>query len=178
MKANDVANFFIEVGSYNEGTEMTNARINKLLYFAQGWHLALKDSPLFDEEIEAWGFGPVVKDIYFKYKNNGDNAIKKTDDNFNIDTVDADDFDFLSDVFAFYANDSTYSLINKTHEAGTPWSKVYAPMRNNVISKDEIKKYFKENNEFKTFNDVLETLPKEGYINNEGYTVLPKDYEG
>ena len=51
MKAIDVANFFITVGLMNEGTEMTNARINKLLYFAQGWHLAKTGEPLFNEKI-------------------------------------------------------------------------------------------------------------------------------
>ena len=88
MKVIDVANFFITVGSYNEGSEMTNARINKLLYFAQGRHLATYGKPLFDEKIEAWKFGPIIEEIYHSFKSYGNNIITKTKGEFDIEEMD------------------------------------------------------------------------------------------
>lgn len=177
LNANDVANFFIEVGSYNDNTEMTNARINKLLYFAQGWHLALKGTPLFNEDFEAWDYGPIINSIYQKYKSHKKGLITKPDDDFSIDDISEDDFEFLSDVFTFYVNDSTYALIKETHKKDSPWERVYACGMNNKINKEDIKNYFIKNNNFRSFKDVINTLPKEANINNEGYTVLPKEYE-
>ena len=61
--AQDVANFFI--GRFQEAQDpVTNLKLQKLLYYAQGWYLAFFDEPLFDERIEAWLHGPVVPPIY------------------------------------------------------------------------------------------------------------------
>jgi uncharacterized phage-associated protein len=39
-------------------------KLHKLLYYCQGWHLALTGQPLFGEEIEAWANGPVVAEFW------------------------------------------------------------------------------------------------------------------
>ncbi len=39
-------------------------KLHKLLYYAAGWHLGFTGEPLFDEDIEAWQYGPVVPSIY------------------------------------------------------------------------------------------------------------------
>jgi len=39
-------------------------KIQKLLYYAQGWSLAWRDDQLFEEPIEAWAQGPVVGIIW------------------------------------------------------------------------------------------------------------------
>lgn len=174
MKVIDVANFFITVGSYNEGSEMTNARINKLLYFAQGRHLATYGKPLFDEKIEAWKFGPIIEEIYHSFKSYGNNIITKTKGEFDIEEMDDDDFQFLSDVFTNYADYSTSALIDKTHENGSPWSQVYIPNKNVVIPQNLMKKYFSKMPAMRTVSDSLQNIPTIGYINDEGYTVLPK----
>lgn len=38
-------------------------QLNKLLYYAQGWHLAWFDEPLFPEQIQAFKMGPVVAEV-------------------------------------------------------------------------------------------------------------------
>jgi uncharacterized phage-associated protein len=52
-------------------------KLQKLLYFAQGTHFALYDEELFEDDLEAWVHGPVVRDIYFKFKNYGKRPIDK-----------------------------------------------------------------------------------------------------
>ncbi|MDR1166980.1 MAG: DUF4065 domain-containing protein [Deltaproteobacteria bacterium] len=46
-------------------SELTPLKLQKELYFAQGWHLAYHDVPLFEDPIEAWKYGPVVSSVYF-----------------------------------------------------------------------------------------------------------------
>jgi uncharacterized phage-associated protein len=41
-----------------------DVKTHKLLYYAQGWHLAWTGVPLFEEEIEAWALGPVVSTLW------------------------------------------------------------------------------------------------------------------
>ncbi|MEH2444259.1 MAG: type II toxin-antitoxin system antitoxin SocA domain-containing protein [Nostoc sp.] len=56
----NVARYFI-VRAYEDSieAEMTNMKVQKLLYYAQNLHLAMYDEPLFEEEIQAWRYGPV-----------------------------------------------------------------------------------------------------------------------
>ena len=56
----DVANELIRVAHEN-GKSISNMKLQKLLYLAQGIHLALENgAPLFEDTIEAWKYGPVV----------------------------------------------------------------------------------------------------------------------
>jgi len=65
----DVADYFLHVADMDDGDEgITNLKLQKLVYYAQGFHLALYGSPLFSDEIVAWQHGPVVVALYEKYK--------------------------------------------------------------------------------------------------------------
>lgn len=48
--------------------ECTTMKLQKLLYYCQGWHLAWCGVPLFDADIEAWTDGPVVREIYKSHR--------------------------------------------------------------------------------------------------------------
>lgn len=60
LSAIDVAKYFLILVDREAGDTITELKLQKLMYIAQGIHLALYDSPLFKEEIEAWQDGPVV----------------------------------------------------------------------------------------------------------------------
>ena len=45
----------------------THKQLQKLCYYAQAWHLALLNRPLFDEEFQAWIHGPVCPTLYAHY---------------------------------------------------------------------------------------------------------------
>ena len=47
---------------------MTAKKLEKLAYYAQAWHLAWHPEPLFDDEIQAWREGPVVKRLYENHR--------------------------------------------------------------------------------------------------------------
>lgn len=46
------------------GGRLGGWKLHKLLYYCQGWHLALTESPMFRERIEAWDQGPVVASLW------------------------------------------------------------------------------------------------------------------
>jgi len=58
-----VAKFVIQNTS-----QVSNLKLQKLLYYVQGWHLGLYGSIVFPERIEAWVHGPVVPDVFFHYR--------------------------------------------------------------------------------------------------------------
>lgn len=159
-KVEDVARFFIALAQQQNrnccGDLMTNLRLQKLLYFAQGWYLQRYGQPLFDAPIEAWKFGPVVPTIYQAYKNNGNNGIEGVaapDDG----AFTQEEFDLLMDVAREYYPYSTGYLVNLSHAPDSPWSKTKSSA---VISQDMMKQYFSKG-QLKSFDDILDGYPTE-----------------
>jgi uncharacterized phage-associated protein len=55
----DVAAFIL-----HEKGSITAMKLQKLVYYCQAWSLIWDEQPLFEESIEAWTNGPVVRDLY------------------------------------------------------------------------------------------------------------------
>jgi len=69
-----VANYFIKKG-IDTKKSVSPMKLQKLVYFAHGWRLALYNSPLIDEAIQAWQYGPVIPGIYHEFKHYGNRDI-------------------------------------------------------------------------------------------------------
>ena len=54
--------------SHEKHDPVSNLKLQKLLYYAQAWYLALYGKPLFDDPIEAWVHGPVVPCVFRQYR--------------------------------------------------------------------------------------------------------------
>ncbi len=65
-KLQSVANYFLYVAN-RSGMSINNKKLQKLVYYAQAWHLVLCNDSLFEDQIEAWVNGPVVKDLWSQY---------------------------------------------------------------------------------------------------------------
>lgn len=59
----DVAVYILE-----QQSPITSMKLQKLLYYCQAWSLVWDEEPLFSEPIEAWGSGPVVRELYQAYE--------------------------------------------------------------------------------------------------------------
>jgi uncharacterized phage-associated protein len=157
--ATAVANWFIEKNQ-TDRSNLTHLKLQKLLYYAQGWHLAFFDVPLFEDPIEAWRHGPVVGSLYltlYKYKKqeisdliqklvviNGvlNQTIPKITFN------NSKEEDFLTSFWDQYSKIKVWTLVNSTHVIGSPWEQVYTKLKLNtnvssIIPIDLIKSYFK-----------------------------------
>jgi len=75
MPSNAVADYFLVLTDTNAGDSITNLKMQKLAYYGQAWHLALKGEPIFHDPIQAWPHGPVVPSLYHRFKGNGWSSI-------------------------------------------------------------------------------------------------------
>lgn len=143
MKAIDVARYFLLVASSLEaGDTISNLKMQKMLYYAQGWHFAHFNTPLFDDEIEAWKHGPVVRQVYNEFKKYGRDAISFDElDSFDKNTINSDEQEFITFVFKRLSRISAWELAELTHKE-PPYKDNFVEAMNNNIPKDEIKNYF------------------------------------
>jgi uncharacterized phage-associated protein len=65
--AENVADHLLALAD-ERGVEVNNLKLQKLLYYAQAWHLGRFGSPLFPEKFQAWSTGPAIPALYWKYK--------------------------------------------------------------------------------------------------------------
>lgn len=153
----DIARYIINHLN-EENSSVSNLKLQKLLYFVQGFFLAIKDEPCFNDRIEAWDFGPVVPNAYHEFKEFGSNGIpmiktyfKFNSDNFwDSETVEFDDKvindndkELINAVLDLYKNYSATALVRLTHNQD-PWSNTYDQgCKNLIISNESIKEYFK-----------------------------------
>lgn len=72
----DIANKLLTLADECCGELMSNMKLQKMLYYQQGYHLALFDEPLFEDDLEAWMYGPAVPIVYDYYEINGNNGIQ------------------------------------------------------------------------------------------------------
>jgi len=135
--AKDVARFFLTLSEPDEGDFISNLKLQKLCYYAQGFSLALRGKPLFPDQLFAWDHGPVVPELYRAYKEHGGNAIPVPED-FDLKRLKKDERALLADVWNAYGQFSAWKLRNMTHEE-PPW--VNTP-RGEVITRKALREYF------------------------------------
>jgi len=126
-----------EVG--DSGELMTNMKLQKMLYYEQGFHLACFGTPLFEEDIEAWQYGPVVPVVYEHYKQYGGEGLKPVE-TLNV-VLDDEEMSIFNQVFEMFNKFSAIGLMNMTHNE-RPWISAGTPSRGNVIDKQVLKDYF------------------------------------
>jgi uncharacterized phage-associated protein len=114
--ANKVADYLIRF-SHEHGNLVSNLALQKLVYYAQAWHLALKDNPLFDDKIEAWVHGPVVPSVYHRFKKHRWNPIPDQPDDPGLGKSVKD---HLDEVMEVYSGFSASQLELMTHKE-LPW---------------------------------------------------------
>lgn len=126
---------------------LTHLKLQKLLYYAQGICLSKNNHVLFNDKIEAWEHGPVIKKVFNQFSSKGRNEIVLEDapiDVLIIREIEADEEarDVLNMTYENFAIYTTWQLRNMTHEVGSPWYLTYAPNKNKEINVNLIKKYF------------------------------------
>ncbi len=145
-----VVNEFIERSFRDAVRDLTPMKLQKLVYFAQGWSLALAGKPLFNDPIEAWQFGPVVKTLYRRLKRYGRSSIKdylrpENSDPLMLEAKAEGERKIVEEVWRVYKNYSGCALVTLTHNEGTPWSVAVEQADNAFgaeINREVIREYF------------------------------------
>ena len=136
----DIANKILVKASNSEVEELIcNLKLQKMLYYMQGFHLAYFEKPLFDDDIEAWMYGPVVPKVYDAFKSNGNAGIQYQGDV--IKLTDKEEVLF-NEVYRVYGAYSAIGLMNLTHSE-MPWKSTPTGL-GSVIEKEKMMTYFKK----------------------------------
>lgn len=133
----DVANYLLAQSSPECGDYISNLKLQKLLYYAQGVSLAMLDAPLFDEDILNWEHGPVVRSVYNHFRENGADIIVPPAD-FDGSMFAPEQKEVMNEVYDVFGQFSAWKLRDMTHQE-KPWA---STNRNDVIPKELIKEYF------------------------------------
>lgn len=144
-----IANRFLQIAE-EQGEPVTPMKLQKFVYFAHGWHLALKNEPLCSEAVQAWEWGPVFPDLYHEIKRWGNGPVQSRVQVFDLDgpsflnTPDIPESDtyvrgLCQRIWDVYGGMSAVALSVLTHQPGAPWGG--AP-RGQAIPNSRIKQYF------------------------------------
>lgn len=128
-----IANFFIDKGCQTKNL-VDPMKLQKLVYFAHGWCLAIYGRPLIDERIEAWTYGPVVPSLYHAIKHNGSAPLESPialrpsvfdDKPPRVDHDDNETVELLERIWEVYGKHSSLSLSQMSHDPEGAWHKIW-----------------------------------------------------
>lgn len=117
--ATAIANYFLDRANA-AGQEITPMKMQKLVYIAHGWNLAIHGEPLIDEPVEAWRYGPVIPSLFQEFKKYGASPITYYADGTRLPNG-ANVRDVLNQVMGVYGNKDAIHLMRLTHAKGSPW---------------------------------------------------------
>ncbi|CAA2108963.1 hypothetical protein MBUL_04456 (plasmid) [Methylobacterium bullatum] len=115
--ANEIAAWFVGNIDRDAGDSITHLKLQKLVYYAQAWSLALRGAPLFEEDLQAWAHGPVAESVYKVYRGAGWDALPPPEQ---VPEVSAEVAEHLSSILATYGDFSAKHLERMTHSEA-PW---------------------------------------------------------
>ena len=144
IDAIEISKFFLSKRS------LTPKKIQKLVYYAYAWFIALNNQSsdkieniLFEETPEAWIHEPVFPSLYREYKSYNWNEVPQVQEpNFNNEDLKS----FLNDVWNTFGKFSADQLEYMTHQE-LPWINARNNVggtepSNNIISKKDIFTYY------------------------------------
>ncbi len=111
-----------------DGNTVTHLKLQKLCYYAQGYSLALLSEPMFDEPIEAWEHGPVVRELWNQYKTYGKAPIGAPSRTPEIEPYRAK---VLEEVHRRFGWMTAWDLRNRTHDE-VPWREAWFQPENDA----------------------------------------------
>lgn len=123
-----VANAFLSLAK-EEGKNLTNMQVQKLVFFAHGVHLGAYNQPLITEKVKAWTFGPVIPPLYNKLRGYGNGHVTSL---IELDAEEHDDVRshpkanaVINSVWQKYGGYTGSKLSAISHAQGSPWDTVW-----------------------------------------------------
>lgn len=144
VTASEVARYIINAFHESEDA-ITNMKVQKLLYYVQGWHLGLYNKPVFAGDFQAWVHGPVQCEVYNEYKHYKWESISAAVEK---PQLDIELVNHIEEVLESYGGETAYELELLTHREW-PWLKARDDLpsderSNNIISQETMQEYFLE----------------------------------
>ena len=172
----DIANFYIQLVHSLPDDSIDNLKLNKLLYYVQGWSLNRLGRVMFREDIQAWDLGPVIPAVYHQFKACGKRSIEAPEAEFDESRLSTEELELLIDVYRFYGKYTGWALKEMTHEAGSPWDMAYEQNKNRIIPVESLKEHFAKET-LPSFELKNLSIPVVQYIPAEWDTVEDAVYD-
>lgn len=119
---------------------ISNLQLQKILYYVQGEYMKKNNGQaLFNDDIEAWQYGPVVPNVYYKFNIFSSGKID-TQQTMN-EPIRKDDYKDIDSIIECKSKLSPWELVKSTHSE-LPWKKNYELGKNCLISKEDLKTFF------------------------------------
>lgn len=118
-RAIDIARYIINKCT-SDDHPISNLQLQKILYYVQKAFLD-EDMALFEDDFEAWQFGPVVPAVYYQYCGFGATPIRME---YNITLDDADRI-IIDPIVEKKRILYPWDMVNDTHMEGKAWNEIY-----------------------------------------------------
>lgn len=144
---NDVANYLLHLRNENLDNglnfSLTNLKMQKLLYFCHAMFAVSHkgDRLIEDTDFQAWRYGPVIPEIYYRFNLYGQNEIPP-DIEYGFDNLKNNEMEIINKVWETLRDKSAFDLVEISHATGSPWHNSYNEGTNNIINHNDIYKYF------------------------------------
>jgi uncharacterized phage-associated protein len=137
-----VANAFLDIAR-QDGKKLTNMKLQKLVYIAHGWHLALFGDPLIYDDVYAWQWGPVIPPLYEHLRQYGSGVVSELirDSSTPVDPASRE-MHLIKAIWQKYGGMSAIQLSGITHQPNTPWSDAWRTWQYSKISDSRIKEHY------------------------------------
>lgn len=125
-----VADFILREGLRQGAVDLTNIKLNRLVYIAHGWSLGFLHEPLVADDAEVWKYGPTFSRLFYwidsRLEYPGD-VISEPDfftEKIGADCIAEQDEQtcrLLRHVCGIYMEKTVAELILLTYSDGSPW---------------------------------------------------------
>ena len=139
MNAVSLSNYVISLFE-ERNVPITNLKLQKVLYYIQGYFYKHFGKAAFSDEIYNWQYGPVVPAVYYEYNDNGSVPLKSRL-SFEDCSIPDNEKKLIVSVVEKCAGIATSKLVSMTHSE-SPWKNA---VLGNVIDKKSIETFFKYN---------------------------------
>lgn len=151
-----IANEFLKRAK-KEGHTLTQMQLQKLVYIAHGWNLAINGEPLTIDRPQAWDYGPVYSELWDALRHYGRSPVtepikigdyvagmfRENADEEARASLSKDEKELIDTVYETYGKFDAYQLSALTHQEGTPWDSVFSQGHRKGEIRDElIRKHF------------------------------------
>ncbi len=143
MKVLNLAEYIIRHAE-GQGTFVTNLKLQKTLYYLQGYSLKKFEEAAFDDDILNWQYGPVAPTAYFAYSSYGADPLE-SNESVQIEKMRKDQKNLFDKVIDVCLDLSARRLVQMTHEEA-PWKET---CQNEEITTASIARFFRAHDPLK-----------------------------
>lgn len=152
-EAKEVAKFIVNYAN-NKGKFVNNTMVNIILYYLQGFSYICYNEPLFQDDFEAWAYGPRIPEVYTLFSMFGLERVRPYNDVWDLifykkveninyrERFSKKIADFLEVNVTNLLQYTSSELVKSTWKKGSAWEQIYEEGRKNVIPKSVIRDYF------------------------------------